>query len=66
MQHKQAASQARENPMIRHPVFDFVTGAMLAMGGPMALMLPQRIFFEMLANAAEPYERQPVTEDGSA
>jgi hypothetical protein len=52
--------------MIRHPVFDFVTGAMLAMGGPMALMLPQRIFFEMLANAAEPYERQPVTEDGSA
>jgi hypothetical protein len=46
--------------MIRNPVFDFVTGAMLAMGGPMALVLPQRIFLEMLANAA----RAPVGREG--
>jgi hypothetical protein len=52
--------------MIRNPVFDFVTGAMLAMGGPMALMLPQRIFLEMLANAAQPYEHQSVAKDGPA
>jgi hypothetical protein len=62
----QDAPQARlhhrlgRTPMIRNPVFDFVTGAMLAMGGPMALVLPQRIFLEMLANAA----RAPVGREG--
>jgi hypothetical protein len=35
--------------MYRHPMLDFFTGAIIAMGGPMAMMLPQRIFLEMLA-----------------
>jgi hypothetical protein len=47
--------------MIRHPMLDFYTGALLAMGGPMALMLPQRIFMEMMSGAAA----LPAAEDRS-
>jgi hypothetical protein len=36
--------------MYRHPMLDIFTGAVIAMGGPMAMMLPQRIFLEMLAS----------------
>ena len=47
--------------MIRHPFFDFFTGAALAMGGPMAFMLPQRIFFEMLtAGMGQHHEPAPA------
>jgi hypothetical protein len=35
--------------MIRHPMLDFFTGATLALGGPLAFMLPQRIFLEMMS-----------------
>lgn len=40
--------------MIRHPVLDFFTGAALALGGPMAFMLPQRIFIEMISAGMTP------------
>jgi hypothetical protein len=32
----------------RHPLLDFYMGALLALGGPMALMLPQRLWIEMM------------------
>jgi hypothetical protein len=38
--------------MLRNPMLDMFTGAVIAMGGPMAMMLPQRIFFEMLSGGA--------------
>ena len=41
--------------MIRHPVLDIFTGAALAMGGPMAFMLPQRIFIQMLTAGMGPH-----------
>jgi hypothetical protein len=34
--------------MIRNPMFDWIAGASFALGGPMAFMLPQRIFLEMM------------------
>lgn len=50
--------------MIRHPMLDFFTGAALAMGGPMAFMLPQRIFMEMLSAGLGPHH-QPVPAEKS-
>lgn len=50
--------------MIRHPMLDFFTGAALAMGGPMAFMLPQRIFIEMLTAGFGPH-REPVPAEQS-
>lgn len=41
--------------MIRNPMLDLFTGAAIAMGGPMAFMLPQRIFFEMLTGGLRPH-----------
>lgn len=41
--------------MIRNPMFDLFAGAVLAMGGPMAFMLPQRIFLEMLTGGLGPH-----------
>jgi hypothetical protein len=40
--------------MIRNPVLDFYAGALLALGAPMALLLPQRLFLAMLTPEAGP------------
>jgi hypothetical protein len=43
------------NAMIRNPMFDLFTGASLALGGPLAFMLPQRLFLEMVTGTMMPH-----------
>jgi hypothetical protein len=45
--------------IIRNPILDFYTGALLALGGPMSLMLPQRLFLAMMT-PPEPLPTEPV------
>jgi hypothetical protein len=50
--------------MYRHPMLDIFTGAVIAMGGPMAMMLPQRIFLEMLASGPMMLYTHTTSTDG--
>jgi len=50
--------------MYRHPMLDIFTGAVFAMGGPMAMMLPQRIFLEMLASGPMMLGAHATSADG--
>lgn len=40
--------------MYRNPFTDALTGMMLALGGPLGLLLPQRIFLSMLTQDLRP------------
>jgi hypothetical protein len=53
----------KEIKMIRHPMLDMFTGAAIAMGGPVAFMLPQRIFFAMMTGCLE--DPKPVPAERS-
>jgi hypothetical protein len=49
--------------MCRHPIFDLVTGMTLALGGPLALMLPQRLFLEMISGGFLPRDEPAPAEE---
>ncbi len=51
--------------MIRNPMLDLFAGAAMAMGGPMAFMLPQRIFFEVMTGGLRPHQPSVPAEKSS-
>jgi hypothetical protein len=49
----------------RNPFLDIYAGALFALGGPMALMLPQRIFIAMLTADPDPAPTAVRTNQGT-